>query len=162
MLIDKGLDSYVNKFTLHMLPPTTQEEIDRRDNIQSKVAIVNDIMNLLSDVEDPVIKTKILKSLLSTIITDQEVIALLDEQIKKLEEEGVTTEPEMDEEDEMDFDMNMPSSSSSTSSDFDMNLDSALGLETEETPSEELPAGEEELPTPEDLGVDMTDNTNEI
>ena len=99
-----------------MLPPTTQEEIDRRDNIQSKVAIVNDIMNLLSDVEDPVIKTKILKSLLSTIITDQEVIALLDEQIKKLEEEGVTTEPEMDEEDEMDFDMNMPSSSSSTSS----------------------------------------------
>ena len=162
MLIDKGLDSYVNKFTLHMLPPTTQEEIDRRDNIQSKVAIVNDIMNLLSDVEDPVIKTKILKSLLSTIITDQEVIALLDEQIKKLEEEGVTAEPEMNEEDEMNFDMNMPSSSSSTSSDFDMNLDSALGLETEETPSEELPAGEEELPTPEDLGVDMTDNTNEI
>ena len=162
MLIDKGLDSYVNKFTLHMLPPTTQEEIDRRDNIQSKVAIVNDIMNLLSDVEDPIIKTKILKSLLSTIITDQEVIALLDEQIKKLEEEGVTAEPEMNEEDEMNFDMNMPSSSSSTSSDFDMNLDSALGLETEETPSEELPAGEEELPTPEDLGVDMTDNTNEI
>ena len=49
-----------------------------------------------------------------------------------------------------------------TISDFDMNLDSTLGLETEETPSEELPAGEEELPTPEDLGVDMTDNTNEI
>ena len=37
MLLDKGLDSYVNKFELHMVPPTTQEEIDRRDNTASKV-----------------------------------------------------------------------------------------------------------------------------
>ena len=31
MCIDKGLDNYVNKFTLHMVIPTTQEEIDRRE-----------------------------------------------------------------------------------------------------------------------------------
>ena len=31
MLLDKGLDSYINKFTIHMLTPSTQEEIDRQE-----------------------------------------------------------------------------------------------------------------------------------
>ena len=68
-----------------MQPPTTQEEIDRRDNVASKMAIVSDVMNLLTDVNDNTIKLKILKSLLSNTITDNNVISLLDEEIDKAE-----------------------------------------------------------------------------
>ncbi len=158
MLIDKNLDSYVNQFTLHMLPPTTQEEIDRRDNVSAKVGIVNDIMGLLSDIEDPIIKTKILKSLISTIITDTEVIALLDEQISKMEEEGVNEEEPSSE--DLDLDMGGEdtfSSSTPSESSFDQSfdLDKELGIEGEvpETePSSDI------LPTPEETGIDMTDN----
>ena len=63
LLLDKGLESYVNKYELHMQPPTTQEELDRRDNMSNKVGIANDIMNLLGEVEDASAKLKILKSL---------------------------------------------------------------------------------------------------
>ena len=48
-----------------MLPPTTQEDIDRRDNMSTKINIVSDIMNLLSDLPDESAKLDILKKLLS-------------------------------------------------------------------------------------------------
>ena len=35
-LIDRGLDNYVNKFTIRMQTPTTQEELDRRQNIENR------------------------------------------------------------------------------------------------------------------------------
>ena len=85
-LIDKNLDSYVNKFTIHMLPPTTQEEIDRRANLSSKVQVASDIMTILSEVENATTKLKILKSLLSNIITDGEIIELIQGEIDRLEE----------------------------------------------------------------------------
>lgn len=163
MLIDKGLDSYVNKFTLHMLPPTTQEEIDRRENTSSRIGIVNDVMNLLSDVEDPTTKMKILKEMLSTIITDTEVIDLLQKEIDRMEEEQETPEEvDVGDEEEEDFDLGLSDdsldlgSSSSDISDFSSNLDSELGLESSETKME---ISEEPLPSPSDLGIDMTDNT---
>ena len=150
MLIDKGLDSYVNQFTLCMQPPTTQEEIDRRDNLSSKVGIVGDIMNLLSDIEDPVIKTKILKSLISTVITDDEVITLIDEQIKALEDQESSLEGSTGEGEEFassdfggsdlggdEFGENEP-----------LDLDSSLGLEPELGAEGE--ESEEALPTPEE------------
>ena len=65
MLLDKGLNTYINKFTLHMQTPTTSEEKDRRENVTSKIAVVSDIMNLLSDIDDVASKLKILKSLLA-------------------------------------------------------------------------------------------------
>ena len=160
MLIDKGMDSYVNEFTLRMLPPTTQDELDRRENTSSKMQIAQDISNLTADVDDPVIKLKITKALLSTITSDEEIIQLLEEQIKKLEAEGAESEPEQEDkfggDDEGDL--------MGTHEPLDLNR-SALGgdfgeqeEETEiETPEEE-PAEETVLPTPADLGIDMTQN----
>ena len=88
MLLDMELDSYVNEFTIHMQAPTTQEEIDRRDNLSSKVQLTSDIMNMLVDIEDPAAKLKILKSLISNVIDDTEVINILQEQVEKLEAEA--------------------------------------------------------------------------
>ena len=150
MLIDKGLPSYVNEFTIKMQPPTTQEEIDRRDNISAKVGITSDIMNSLTDVEDPTIRLKILKTLLSNIVTDPEVINLIQEQIDKLEDTDESQNHEIDK------DYNNIDSNTS------FNLDSALGLEEPSELSsmgEFEPESDETLPSPEELGIgDLTDN----
>ena len=101
LLIDRGLDSYVNKFTLHMQPPVTQEEIDKRDNLSSEMSIVRDILDMTSDIEDPVTKLKILKALLSQTISNQEVIELVQDEIERLEQEvdeGTADNGELDDE----------------------------------------------------------------
>lgn len=157
MLIDKGLDSYVNEFTIHMLIPTTQEEIDRRENLSNKVQLTSDIMNMLSDIEEPQAKLKILKSLLSNVIDDNDILSIIQEQIDELEEEGEgieefseTTENEIKE----------PSSREKRA--FNDTFGSELTSETpEETEPNESSEEETILPSPEDLGVDLN-NTEEV
>lgn len=155
MLLDKKLDSYINNFTLHMLAPTTQEEIDRRDNLSSKVQLTNDIMNMLTDIEDPVARLKILKNLLSNVIDDTEIVQILEEEINKLEQEVENGEPDVDEEEEFD--------DTSMSGDIDGTMDfndSLMG--DEELPDEETVESDEDiLPNPDELGVDLTDTDTE-
>ena len=152
MLLDKGLSSYVNNFTIKMQPPTTQEEIDRRDNLASKVQVTSDIMNLVSDIDDQATRLKMLKSLISGVITDSEIITLIEDEIKKLEDTNIAPEMSVDGESGMedDFGGGMPTSSP-------LNLDNELGLESPEETGEELPE-DDILPTPEETGFDMTDN----
>lgn len=150
MLLDKGLANYINKFQIHMLPPTTQEEIDRRDSLSSKMSIVTDVMNNLNDVEDATLRLKILKSLLSSAISDTEVINLLQEQIDAMESGEAET----------------PTESGGGSIDSTVTLPSrGRELDTEINVGEEVPLEEpneegesDNLPTPNDLGIDMTDN----
>lgn len=149
MLIDKGLNQYINKFTIKMQPPTTQEEVDRRENTTSKIQIVSDVMNLVSDIEDPTTKLKILKSLLSSVISDPEVISLLQDEISRLEDQGIDNNPDSSLGDEDSSNIDLGGSSEP------LNLDAELGLEE---PTEEIEEEGETLPTPEEIGVDMTDN----
>ena len=152
MLIDKGLTKYVNKFIVRMQNPTTSEEKDRRENLSNKVAVVSDIMNLLSDIEDPTTKLKILKTLLSNVIADSEVIQLLTDEIEKLE----NSDEAIDEIDDTDIDVDDNGSFSiggiSSGSDLPDFGSEDFGSEEQST--------DEELPSPEDLGIDMTDSSN--
>ena len=175
MLLDKGLDSYVNKFDLKMVPPTTQEEIDRRENLSSKIQITTDIMNTLSDIEDTTAKLKILKSLLSNVITDNDVIQILEEYIKELEEqakreESQTEETEMPSEEGGEMDLSGGGSSSGSDFDFEMD-DSSTDLsggdlqddlmgDNSEAPEDN--SSETILPSPADLELDLTDNNADI
>lgn len=146
MLLDKGLDSYVNEFTIHMLAPTTQEEIDRRDNLSSKVQLTSDIMNMLADIEDNVTKLKILKSLLANIIDDTEIIQLIEDEIERIESEPEVIEEPVDDEAEIEG-----------SADFNDTFGS--DLESNDIPTEdEENSGEDILPSPDELGVDLTDS----
>lgn len=150
MLIDKGLKGYINKFKIKMQPPTTQEEIDKRENLSAKVGIVRDTMDLLGDVQDPVIKLKMLKSLLPNIVGNDEVIALLEEQIEQLETENEYQPTQPEEKEESDF----------SSSDLDKELD--LERPSSDTESPINNSEEESLPTPEELGIgDLTNNLGE-
>lgn len=163
ILIDSDNSSYINKFSLKMLAPTTQEEVDRRENLSSKVSLVSDIMNALADVDDTTKKLKILKSLLSDTINNTEVISLLQEHIDKLEAEQEAAEapPESDSFDESsgsevdlsDLYSEEPSGSSSEASTTEPSA------ETTAEPS--TSASEDSLPSPEDLGIgDVSDSTN--
>ena len=86
-LVDRGLNKYINKFNIKMEIPVTQEEIDKRESLANRIRVVTDTMNTLGDISDSVIKLKIIKSLLSNVITDTDVIEYIQEQIDKIEEE---------------------------------------------------------------------------
>ena len=159
MLLDKGLSSYINKFDLHMQAPTTQEEVDRRDNMASKVQITQDIMNLVDSIEDPAIKLKILKTLLSDVVDNPDIMSMLEDEITKLEEEPVV-QADTQQDDELEILGGAPHT-------VPGNVDSASKLNVEDNTEAEEPEnnGEEmvgRLPTPGELGKDFTDNDQEF
>jgi hypothetical protein len=154
MLLDRGLVKYINKFTIRMQAPVTQEELDRRDNKRNKVGVINDIMQQLGEIQNPVIKLKILKSLLADSLTDVSVIELLQQQIDEIEKSGVTEGAEDEEK---------PEPQLSTPVETPEPQSPEPEQQPEETPAEETtetPAEDEEsyLPSPEELGVDLTVN----
>lgn len=160
ILIDTGNDAYINKFTLKMQSPTTQEEVDRRDNLSNKVGLVRDIMDTLSDIENPTTKLKILKSLLSNTISDTDVIQLLEEEIENLEAEAeeVVSEDSTNEDSYPDDEV-MDFSSGGSDLGGDMSGTTLGDLSSGESSTEE---GEDEtLPTPGELEIgDVSDSTN--
>lgn len=158
MLIDKGLNAYINKFSLKMVPPTTQEEIDRRDNTSSKIRLVSDVMSNLNEVKDPVIKLKILKSMLSEALPSTDVGELIQDEIdsQESEEESITEEEKniselSDEPIVFDDEMTRSTQSSPMPSSDDSELEV---VETETSPSDI------NLPSPEELGLDFTNSNN--
>lgn len=102
MLLNKGLKEYVGKFSIRMQAPTTQEEKDRKDNLGTTISNAERILSMVdSHIEDPAAKLNIFKSILSTFVTDQDVIAEIQDQYDKLtatetEEEIPAGEPEED------------------------------------------------------------------
>ena len=160
-LLDRGLANYINKFTIRMQAPVTQEDNDKRENISNRIRIVSDVMNTLNEVENPTIKLKILKVLLSSVV-DPEVTTLLQEQIDELKAEVEEKESNKSEQDEdnmsetteepverkTDLDDTFPKLSEI---DFD-NVEEDI---TEAVNQDEFADGDR-LPTPEELGIDFT------
>lgn len=174
MLLDKNLPGYINKFSIKMKKPITQDDIDRKDQMTGNLQVTNDIMNLVSDmIEDRQSKLEIAKSLLSAYLPNPEVLDILQQEIDKIEKEEEESEQE-EQENQEDVGVVGEEPSDNLGS---YSLASELGLtgggeegtqettETEQTNSEEegIPdessQGEEEaLPTPSSLGVDFTNS----
>ena len=178
MLIDKGLDSYVNKFTLRMQSPTTQEQIDRQENQSSKIRIVSDVMSQLTEVENVTIKLKILKSLLAGTVTDNEVITLIQQQIDELEqankEETPTEKTTTEETETMDSfpsdtkldlgaDIGFGDELEDTDTEIESEEETAADIQEESIQTESLiTEAEDSLPTPESLDIgDLSNNNND-
>lgn len=166
MLVDRDMKAYVNEFTIRMLAPTTQEELDRRENLSNKVALTGDIMNMLTDIEDTQSKLKILKSLLSNILTNGDVISIIQEEIDKLENKETENS-----EDDLSIDIGDDTSTSSSMDDFSLSDNSELDVSSEDILDFDLnssdlstdletiePATDKNLPNGEDLGIDLTQN----
>lgn len=173
MLIDRGFDDDVNNFTIKMQAPTTQEEIDRRDNMASKINMATDIMNMLDDIDDPIKRLEILKSLLASVLTDQDVLTVIQDQIDQLTAElEETGEQPVEDEDSLDLDFDQAAEDDvfgglEPAGSEDLPTPEEAGIPApEEGPAEEdfgeldadklLNEQSEDLPTPEQLGVDLT------
>jgi len=176
MLLDSGLDNYINQFKIRMLPPTTQEEKDRRENFASRVSLVNDVMNLLGDIESAPVKLKVLNTMLPTIVNDDQVTQTIHDYIDVLEKReyeqarAESTElvgDEEAEEPEEDTEASSISFDDSGAADYDSNSPIDIGtVETSEETETATPPAEAQsatvpevsaLPTPAELGQDMTD-----
>ena len=163
ILLDKGLDSYINNFEVHIQPPVTQEDIDRMENQSTKVQLSRDIMDMLSDIEDAPARLKILKSLMKNIVTDPDIIKELDEQIelaiaeKEPVEEAEQNNTDSDDDSEI-FSLKDEDESSITNdsedtekSDNDMYTD----INTEEEGETSEKSYDTILPSPDQLGIDL-------
>ena len=170
ILINKGLSGYINKFTIKMQKPVTQDDIDRRDNMANNNQVTGDIMSLVGElVEDNATKLKILKSLLSKYLINPEILEIIQNEIGKLENQEEEVPPKEDtteSEDEFDFgggdfDIGGGVGGESIATDLTSAIDN-VGEEipTETAPTAEGESGEETLPTPSSLGLDFTDSNN--
>lgn len=141
MLLDKGLNTYVNKFTIKMNPPVTQEELDKREALNNKLRVVADTQQLLQDVSEQKIRLSILKAMLSDVLSDPEIISLLQEQIDLLEEEPEEENPEPE--------FETPEFSSNEEN--ETTIINIPGEEGGEIPQEPGEGNIENLPTPAEL-----------
>lgn len=164
MLLDSGLDSYVNNFTLRMQSPTTQEEKDRQENTAQRVQLVSDVMNLVADIENPIVKLKMLKSLLANAVTNTEITTLLNSEIQKMERDerdAVNDEVTLEDASLNDAELGDTEISGDEPLDLGGDVDDTVSADTSvevgiddgisDTSSESA-----SLPTPDELGVDMT------
>ena len=112
-------------------------------------------MDLTADIEDTSSRLKILKSLMSGIITDPDILEIIQEEIELQEELSQST----DTIDDVDDDMNIPSGMHRATPSPNMDLGDNP-IEDEE--SNEEPADDEQvLPTPGQLNAgDLSDNSN--
>lgn len=161
-LLNKGLKSYLNNFTLKMKAPLTQEEIDYRADLSNKINAISSIQGLFTDIEDKPRRLRILKTLLSALNYGDALNTEIDAEIKAIEEQ-------MAEEATNDSEESETSQSQSTSTE-DIDLGSLDALESfnktagepllEEQESLIIPLTEDDLPSPEELDsdVDFTEN----
>ena len=180
ILLDKGLMSYINEFTIKMQPPTTQEERDRKENMASTISGIDSQMRLLVDngIEDPIAKLNILKILLSDAGLNPDIITIIQDQIDKLEQGTQQASGEGESSSSGDLNMDFDFSSDEGGEDLGGDIDLS-GTETEAEPvdlgGEEAPieGGAEEgfqqsrgqkvlnerenLPTFDQLGISYTD-----
>lgn len=159
-LLDRGLIKFVNKFTIRMQTPVTQEEIDRRDNKRNQVGVISDIMNQLGDIDDPIIRLKIIKSLLSEAVSDSEIISLIQEHIVNVEKAQEEAESDTEGGEETFDSPPITATPPRMDEPTDIPTMPEVVEEPEIVPDVEAGVGDEEsfLPSPDALGIDMTVN----
>ena len=163
LLIDKNLSSYINKFTIKMLSPTTQEELDRRDNASNKIDMISNIMNLFDMIEDPIIRLKMIKSQLAEVISDSEILELIQEQIDLFEKEKKDEPIDIDSESSDDYKEDEDTFLDSSPMNLEPSKDTYDNTNLDSQPDEYISKSSDTyLPTPNELGVDMTDSNSDL
>lgn len=166
MLFDRGLRSYINRFTIRMQAPITKAELDRREDKKNRIGIVSDIMSQLGEIQDTKVKLKILKSLLADSITDVEVVDLLQNYIDDLENGEEPENPEGGNEESVEEPpFSAPEPPARELTPFEPVGEEPMETSGSEGGEEEIPAEVIEpsegsyLPNPSELGIDATDNS---
>lgn len=170
-IIDRGLTSYINKFTVRMQEPVTQESIDRREALRNRMGTINDILSQVQTVvTDETLKAKITKIMLSDAINNADITNLMQEQIdilEKAKEESNNNQADFNrepaDENEGEFDNtfgpsgdHLPSLRQLDNDEEETPIENEFESQQEPT---EIPVEEPEeidLPSGDDLGIDFT------
>ena len=178
ILLNKGCKSYLNNFVLKMQAPVTQEEIDRRENLNNRANAISSINSLFSDIEDKARRLTILKSLVSSLHLGDEVADIIQKEIEAAEEaarkakEAEAAAAEGGGDLDLDLDLGSDTKVEEKSSDDDLDLapmpDSEIaeeGFKADESKTILVEDGvlvedTDDLPTPEeaDYDRDFTEN----
>ena len=149
-LLDKGLDSYINKFTLRMQAPLTQEVIDRKEQANNEIGIVRDLMDIINTyINDDELKLEALKILLTTSAQDGELVGIVDKEIKKVKTGESTEDNETNEENELPLPSGGPSLDRGDLGGEEDEVELSAEENTIEGEGEEA-----ELPTFQELGIE--------
>jgi hypothetical protein len=168
-LLNKGLKSYLNNFTLKMKAPLTQEEIDYRSDLANKVNAISSMQGLFTDIEDKPRRLRILKTLLVSLNYGDSINAEIDAEIKAIEEAALEAEEEqLAEGDETATDTPAEDTTSEDSSAEDMDLGSLEALESFTTTTGDILLEdqdlsiltEDDLPSPSDLDAEKDFSEN--
>lgn len=157
-LLNKGLKSYLNNFTLKMKAPITQEEIDYRADLSNKVNAISSIQGLFTDIEDKPRRLRILKALLAALNYGDALNAEIDAEIAALEEAAAEAEEETaDGEDsggEIDTAADTGGGDAGETKDTgDIDLGSLASLESFNTGTGDLLLEDQELEKPAELDI---------
>lgn len=185
ILLDKGLNSYINNFTLKMRAPITQEEIDYRTDLTNRLSAISNMQSIFSDVEDRGRKLAIVKSLFETLNYNTDIMSIIQDEIDAYEEQakkeaeeaaktdvtgdtGTDTESTETGTSDNDLDLDLAPMPESLSQDTDIILDKTILIEDFEDADDidelleeaaEVLIEEDDLPSPDALGeLDFTEN----
>ena len=100
-------DKIVNNFEVKLTPIITVEDNRRDELMQTKIRNVNDILSLFNNLEtvDEDTKLKMLIEWLSNYLNQQDIVDIIDERLKELEQEEKENPPEEKDDEDAEFDM---------------------------------------------------------
>lgn len=136
--IDKGLDDYVGKFQVKMVSPSATEDLERDEMLSNRTRTVTDILNLFQDIEDPIVRLKVLQELLVSNLDNSALANIVNDYIEQSETSNIETVPTDDNDlgpglglgsdDSLDIDSSVPESDTTELPEVtDELVDTALG-----------------------------------
>lgn len=168
-LLNRGLKSYLNNFTLKMKAPVTQEEIDYRADLSNKITAISSLQGLFTDIEDKPRRLRILKALLATLNYGDTINTEIDAEIKAIEEAATTEAAESENADE-EMSSDTTDSEIEDTNDIDLGSLDALEafnisagetlLEEQEIVNNNMLLTEDDLPAPVDLDAEKDFSEN--
>lgn len=100
----KGLTDYMNSFTIKMVSPSAVEDNERDEKLKNHTDMIRDIMQVVNDQQDaykPETKKKMIAYLAQTLLQDQGLSDILQEDLNEEENQPNYSSEENNEEDEL-------------------------------------------------------------
>lgn len=98
--LDKGLDDYVNKFTVKMVSPSTTEEQERDETLGTKVSLASDILGLIDTYypDNNDMSREVLKYFTSMYFSDSKLTSIIEsnEEKESIDDEESNKESDLD------------------------------------------------------------------
>lgn len=86
--IDKGLEDYVNKFSVRMVSPATTEDAERNETMSDTINLVSAFMDLIGDAYSPETQKEVFEYFVSIYLSESDVAEILKKDVSADDDEG--------------------------------------------------------------------------